>query len=246
MKYLPVYLYSFFLLNCCAVCAQHTRYLSEGRIEFEKKVHTHAFMNNDNSWSEAMRKAVPKFRITYHNLFFHNQSTLYKPGKSNPDQPGITEGGADENIVHSQLDQQQYTAQKKVYDQVYLVKDSTRVIRWKITSETRTIAGFECRRANALLFDSVYVVAFYTDAIITPGGPESLNGLPGMILGFAIPEQHVTWFATKVYAEEIKDDQLKIPVKGKQVSHKELREALELSLKRWGDYGDRLILTAML
>jgi GLPGLI family protein len=30
--------------------------------------------------------------------------------------------------------------------------------------------------------DSVFIVAFYTDQIVTSGGPESFNELPGMIL----------------------------------------------------------------
>jgi GLPGLI family protein len=48
------------------------------------------------------------------------------------------------------------------------------------------IAGFNCRRANAMIMDSIYVVAFYTDEILTTGGPESFSGLPGMILGVAL------------------------------------------------------------
>ncbi len=53
--------------------------------------------------------------------------------------------------------------------------------------------------------DSIYVVAFYTDEILTTGGPESFTGLPGMILGIAIPHEHVSWFATKVEAFGIAD-----------------------------------------
>jgi GLPGLI family protein len=34
--------------------------------------------------------------------------------------------------------------------------------QWRITDETRTIAGFECKKAVTKICDSVYVVAFYT------------------------------------------------------------------------------------
>ena len=48
------------------------------------------------------------------------------------------------------------------------------------------------------MFDSVYVFAFYTDEITIPGGPCSINGLPGTILGVTIPRLYTSWIATKV------------------------------------------------
>lgn len=46
--------------------------------------------------------------------------------------------------------------------------------------------------------DSVYVFAFYTDEILISGGPCSVNGLPGMILGLTVPRLYTSWIATKV------------------------------------------------
>lgn len=238
---------SFIMVVGQSLKAQNAVYLSEGSIEYEKKVQQHASLKGDDAWSESLKKSMPKFKTTYHNLFFRGQTTLYKPGrKVEAPGPASWNTGADENIVHSILDQHLYTARKEVYDQAYLVSDSTRNIRWKITDETRTIAGFECRRANALILDSVYIVAFYTDAILTRGGPESISGLPGMILGLAIPEQHVTWFASSVKAETISDNLLAPPVKGKKVTYKQMIDDLSTQLKRWGDWGKRAILAAML
>ena len=42
------------------------------------------------------------------------------------------------------------------------------------------------------------MIAWYADDILTKGGPESFNGLPGMILGVAIPHEHITIFAQQV------------------------------------------------
>ena len=47
-------------------------------------------------------------------------------------------------------------------------------------------------------FISTYVIAFYANEIPIDGGPESINGLPGMILGLVVPSQHLSYFATKV------------------------------------------------
>ena len=229
--------------------AQNTIFLSEGKIEFEKKINLYDQMQEENeTWSELMKKAIPKFRTDYFDLLFSKNKTLYQPGRPNPDNNKIRfdEQPAENNTVYSDLDNAKSISQKKVFEQVFLVQDSTRKINWKITDETRTIAGFACRRANAIIMDSVYVVAFYTDEIITAGGPESFSGLPGMILGVAVPHQHITWFATKVLATPVADTDLKIPVKGKKTTGKELKETLNDRMKDWGKQGKRIILVTMI
>jgi GLPGLI family protein len=245
--------YTFLLLLFISIktSAQNTIFLTQGRIEFEKKLNLHAQMDamfdeGDESWKELQKKTMPKFKTTYFDLYFHGNKTLYKPGRENTDNNKLWQQPAEDNVIYDELDKSESTAQKNVFEQLFLVKDSTRAIRWKITDETRTIAGFDCRRANAMIMDSVYVVAFYTDAIVTPGGPESFTGLPGMILGIALPHEHVTWFATKVYAEDVKEESLKAPVKGKKVNNKELLQTMNQSLKDWGKYGKLYIWASML
>ncbi|RZL63627.1 MAG: GLPGLI family protein, partial [Pedobacter sp.] len=84
----------------------------------------------------------------------------------------------------------------------------------------------------------VYVVAFYTDEIPVSGGPETFSGLPGMILGVALPYEHITWFATSVTAAPVTDEkQLKPPVKGKPVDSKQLTTILKAATKDWGEWG---------
>jgi|GEM_PF-4661083 len=80
-----------------------------------------------------------------------------------------------------------------------------------MTEETRDIAGVHCHRANAIILDSVYIIAFYTDQILTNGGPESFCGLPCMILGIAIPRIYTTWFATSVNIQNIPAAKLSFP-----------------------------------
>jgi GLPGLI family protein len=108
------------------------------------------------------------------------------------------------------------------------------------------IAGFACRRANAIIMDSIYVVAFYTDEIITPGGPESFTGLPGMILGVALPHEHLTWFATKVQATPVTAAELAAPAKGKKLNNATLKSTMLESLKDWGHYAQLYIKATML
>lgn len=83
-------------------------------------------------------------------------------------------------------------------DDKYILKDSLVEVTWRFTDEYRNIAGFECRRVNGATRDSLYLVAFYTDQIPVSGGPALSHGLPGMILGLAIPEMHIQYWATNV------------------------------------------------
>jgi GLPGLI family protein len=244
-----------YIFLCCLVAvtaqlkAQNTIFLAEGKIEFEKKLNLYSQMDEGDSWSDLQKKTMPKFKTSYFDLIFSKNKTIYQPGRENPDNNKLMffdNSVAQENVIFSALDSSRSISQKKVFEQVFLIQDSTRQIQWKITDETRTIAGFQCRRANAIIMDSIYVVAFYTDDIIAPGGPESFNGLPGMILGVSLPHQHVSWFATKVSARPVTAAELKMPSKGKKVTNTTLKESLKEVMKDWGKYKQRNLEAVML
>jgi GLPGLI family protein len=218
--------------------SQNAIFLSTGKIEFEKRINQHALLDENNSWTELEKKAISQFKTTYFDLLFTRNKCLYKPGREvQTKDRSWGERPAQENVVYSDLDNGRSVSQKKVFEQLFLVQDSTRRIRWKITDENRVIAGFNCRRANAIIMDSIYVVAFYTDEILAQGGPESFTGLPGMILGVALPHQHVTWFATKVEAIPVSDAQVAPPAKGKKVDNATLYQTLKEVMKDWGKDG---------
>ncbi len=230
------------------VLAQNAIFLSQGKIEYERKVNQYARMDDDNSWTELEKKTISKFRTSYFDLLFTDSKTVYRPGRESPDKANQNwiQEPAQDNVVYADLDNEKGVSQKKIFEEVFLVQDSLRQIKWKITDETRTIAGFSCRRANALIMDSIYVVAFYTDEILTTGGPESFTGLPGMILEVALPHQHITWSATKVEAIAVPATQLAAPVKGKKVSNSGLFEIVQHSLKDWGKEGRQYMQSVML
>jgi len=241
---MKIFIIAFFLsLTAASLHAQAPNpiFLSQGKIEFEKKLNQHAAIEGDDGWSELEKKSLSQFKITYFDLQFTRTKTLYKPGREGTGNTmgWFSELPAQENTVYSDLEQDKCISQKKVFEQQFLVQDSIRKIRWKLTDETRVIAGFNCRRANAIIMDSIYVVAFYTDEILTTGGPESFNGLPGMILGVALPHQHVSWFATKVESVPVTDSQLTPPQKGKKVNNAGLKETVGAALKDWGKYAYR-------
>lgn len=230
--------------------AQNARFATQGVIEYEKKVNMYALIkdqvkkNPTRSYYaqafEEYQKKNPQFKIMKSSLTFSKDQTLFKPIDDEMMSNNFFDfqSASQNNIVATNTVATTSIAQKKVFEETYLVKDSTRKINWKITNEVRNIAGYDCRRANALIMDSVYVVAFYTDEIPVSGGPETFSGLPGMILGVALPYEHITWFATSVTDAPVTDEkQLKPPVKGKPVDSKQLTTILKAATKDWGDWG---------
>jgi GLPGLI family protein len=246
MKKLTITLICLLLLSS-KLFAQHAHFTTSGTIEFERKTNMFAIIpkmiNKDNEAFldpifDAYKKSQPQFKTSKSTLSFANNKTLFTPEEEETvtgagyfsNSPIVTQN----NVIYSDLDSKAGVFQKKVFGELFLVKDSTRKIRWKITDETREISGYTCRRANAIMLDSIYVVAFYTTEIPVSGGPESFNGLPGMILGVALPHENISWFATKVTDMTLAPNALVPPKKGKPFDGKGFKDKMQATFKDWG------------
>jgi len=218
MKQLFILIACFFAFPGNSIYAQNRHFITSGVIEFERTANMFALVKKkvtkntleNKPYYERYLRTEPQFRKLKSTLTFDGNTMLFTPV-------------AAETNVHWW------------YERTYL-KDTIRKIRWKITEETREIAGYKCRRANGIMLDSIYVVAFYTDRIHVPGGPESFNGLPGMILGVAVPHEHVSWFATKISEQAVDTKKIAPPKKGKEVNNKQMREEIMKAIGNQGDY----------
>lgn len=232
------------LLLLPALCiAMHSRaqYTFSGKITYERKVNVHKLWEG-NEWLQQFKDKIPKFLVNYFELSFTPANGYYKPGKE-VEMPKLNWGlppGA-ENEVFTDFNTGMVTANKLIYEQRFLIQDSMRKLKWRITNEVRTIADYKCRKAVTKICDSVYVVAFYTDDIAVSGGPEQFGGLPGMILELAIPRLASTWVATSVNVATVKNPEQPSFPKGKKVNFKELEGTLRASFKDWGKEAQRNI-----
>ena len=209
-----------------ALHAQNVRFVRSGIITWQKTVNMYAIIqrgiDKENALLkpafEAYKQQHPQFRELESTLTFSDNKTLFTPvaKAASPtsffNDPQIA---MQNNTVYDDLTTQQQISKRKVFDDTYLLQDSLQRIKWKFTDEVRDIAGYPCHRANGLILDSVYVVAFYTDNIPVSGGPESFNGLPGMILQVALPHENVSWIATKVEAISLPPGSIVPPTGGK-------------------------------
>lgn len=244
---------TFFIAGFCfSVVKAQTQFILKGKIEFEKTTNLYRQIDaieEDETFRGMIKKSMPQSKSSYFDLYFNGNKTIYMPGREvvvAQKVPDFIEGPASDNVVYTDLEQQSFTSQKTVFDNVFNITDSVRKIKWKITADKRTVAGLECRKATAIIMDSVFVVAFYSEQIVTPGGPESFAGLPGMILGLAIPRLNTTWFATKLEMVEVKDATLTAPKKGKKTSITSLMQQLNSAMKNWGKWRDKNIWQIMI
>jgi GLPGLI family protein len=212
--------------------AQSPELITQGEIRFEKKLNLYSIKGYR---SLASQKDASQFRTTYFTLIFKNGRTVYHPDKTNLTISRLGEQPAENNTVYIDLPSKNFVSEKQVFEKKFVIADSIPKIRWKLTEDRKTIAGFECRRANALIMDSVYVVAFYTDAIPTTGGPELFSGLPGMILGVSLPHAHISWFATRLIASQPTESDFLIPAKNAALTNEALKKYLLPDIQKWGE-----------
>lgn len=243
------------LLIICAllfVFNSNAQYTVQGKIEYERKVNLQRTLDDmddeQKEWMERFRSQIPKFITSYFDLTFNTSRSIYKPGREAENQTKMwfAQSPANENIVYTDFSKEKVKSSKLVFEQKFLVEDSMREIEWKITDEIRTISNYKCRKAVGKMFDSVYVVAFYTEDIMVSGGPEMFSGLPGMILQVAIPRLNATWIATKIEVIAPKETDFVMSDKGKKVTQKELYDTLKDSFKDWKQYAAKNIWWSML
>ena len=233
----------FYIIFSALIINAQPVFISKAKIEFERKVNSWASL--PATMADEFKKVIPQFKTDYFNYEFDNNKAIYQIGKES-DSKNMFGAPANDNIVFTDLTSRKYVAFKNVFEKSYLIEDSLRNATWKITGEIRDIAGFKCRRATTILFDSVFVVAFYTDEILISGGPESFHGLPGMILGLVINRLHTSWYATKVEVNSVNDNDITPPVKGKKITNAELMQILQGSFTMWGSYAERNIWAIMI
>lgn len=221
-------------------------FFSTIKVEYEKTTSVRALykdLEENSSWFQQWQDRYPVSVINYYEFTGDSTHSIYKPGKETATDPRAWyRPVADKNVVYTDYKKGRTISQKPVFEETFLMEDSVLNIKWKLTGDVRTIAGYDCRKAIGILNDTIAIFAFYADELMIPGGPEAVHGLPGMILGMGIPRLHATWFATRVEVFDVKMNLVKPATKGKKVNRAAMMESLGKVLKNWGTYGSKLII----
>lgn len=227
--------------------AQHAYFPTEGTILYDKTVHVKnllrrhiSTLKEDNfaiKYYEEMMGRVPETAVLKKKVSFRAREMslesvrgTYDPLVSNLLQSGLLDY---QQTLYQDFSTAALTFSFEIGGSPVFIQDSLLQVKWKITNEYRQIAGYDCRRANGVTLDSVYVVAFYTDQIPLSAGPGAVHGLPGMILGLVVPEQHFNIYATEVKFEAPSIKKVTAKKRDEPMTRRQAQARLKDVVGRW-------------
>ncbi len=212
-------------------------FIPRGKITFEKKVNMVRTFEENEWMNDDFKDKMQKYQTSLWDYSFNQTHSLYKQAPRNMSSNSMFffDSGSATAQLYTDFDNNNRVLNKNISGVNYLLKDTIPKLEWKIQQDVRIIAGYEARKATAIFNDTVTVVAFYTDQILAQGGPEGFTGLPGMILGLAIPRYFTTWFATKVEIVPETALNIVVPSKGEKAeTERDYKKMVDVYL-RWMD-----------
>jgi GLPGLI family protein len=167
----------------------------EGKVVFERRTNLEKRYKGQemNRW---MKGDMKKPKIDMFELRFNDTSSVFVPVES--DIPDEREWSTMKNLSYQNLNTQKRKQEFSFWGTKVLLEDSLNQREWKITESSRNIAGYNCKQAVWEANDSVRIYAWYAEELISSTGPETFNGLPGVILGLATEDGGVVYFAKEV------------------------------------------------
>ncbi len=225
-----------------ALNSEAQQFINSGTIEYEVIKNNHKMIGDDNLFAEAFKKQIPRLSTSYYTYSFKDNKAVYKFDRNDQKTAIPWNRELEDEVWYSDYNTNSFSNYRFVLSDHYLMNGNLINIEWKLSpNETRVIAGFNCRKATAVIFDSVYIFAFYTDEITATGGPMGIHGLPGTILGLTIPRTYTSWVATKVEMTGVDNKKLQAPTKGKKREAGELIKQIQAMSSDWGEYAQQLI-----
>ena len=214
------------LLTLIAFQTKAQLFIDKAVIEFEVKTNVKKTMGN-GQWADMLKENMPQFKTGIYQYSFSGNKSIYKFNRwdEGPKVPEFLRRDDEQQIYFFDYNTNKTFQQKAIFGANFILEDSISTIDWRLTNESRVIAGFNCRKAIGKIMDSVYVFAFYTDEILIPGGPCNINGLPGMILGVTIPRLYISFIATKLTINNVIEAEIK-PIIAKKYSSKAVLKSL--------------------
>jgi GLPGLI family protein len=225
------------------------KFISSGKIVFERKLDLHKeTYGRPWLWFNMDRSQMPKYYTTLHNLYFTPDETLFKRDPADIEKSSYynIDRSADD-MIYTHLKNGIFTKKLAFFEENVFLTDSLRTLKWEMTNEVRNIAGFDCHKATTIILDSVYIIAFYSDEILSNGGPLSFYNLPGAILGLVIPRMNLTFFATSIELTELTKEQLSAPAGTQYLNYERFSDLIKKTTQKYGAAArDRFLLKGLL
>lgn len=210
-------------------------------------------VDNETVNSEMNKQIQEQLRKQFqreYTLTFNKEESLYKQNEQldapSPMSSGIriqVSQGSD--ILFKNVKENRFVNQTEIFGKQFLVKDTLTKRNWKLGSETKNIGEYTCFNAT---FEEEYTTqtvtesnemetvtknrtttAWYTPQIPVNIGPDSFQGLPGLIL--EINDGDLTLVCTKIVLNPKESFEIKVPTKGKEVTQEKFDDIMEKKSK---------------
>jgi hypothetical protein len=227
------------ILTISTTHASLGQFLSRGTILYEVKTNMKKTLGN-TPWAEGMKDKLPAFKSSFFKLSFDGNRAQYVfDHYDDKDKiPEFLRQNDEKSAWDHDFEKSIYLSNKELFGTLFSIRDSIFKIKWRLSNENRIISGYNCRKATGIIMDSVYVFAFYTDEITTPGGPATIHGLPGMILGLTIPRLYTSFMAVEIKGMENSPVFQKLEESIKVYDRKSAIEAVKKNTSDWGSDED--------
>jgi GLPGLI family protein len=228
----------------------------EGKITYERTMQLQIQLHNEDA---AMQNMIPKERKDRFECLFANNQSIWRAAEEDPDGGDMVfnNGGAEirmvmqgsNDIIFTDFSKQTKVEQREVMAKTFVIQDSIKRLSWKISDDSKSLLGFNCKKAMAQrtqksfrvnmdngkmtreeVTDTLNIVAWFTNEIGGYNGPEQYQGqLPGTILEIDINNGRTKFVATEVN-KKVDVKEIKEP-KGKKISSAEFAIEREKMMK---------------
>lgn len=211
---LPLLIITFFIgIHVNAQQASNVKVVYESYVEFNDA-------NSRDEFEKAIKKAGKN--KSYYEFNANNKFSTFeyveKINNSQEDEGGLEISMAAPFKLYKNFHSKISLMEIDAFGENYLLKDSIKLIDWKLTRENKLILDHRVMKATAKMDSLTTAIAWYAPKIPIPNGPEYFEGLPGLILELAILKENELNGITIYRAVEIsfnKASKIEQPKKGK-------------------------------
>jgi GLPGLI family protein len=213
--------------------------VQEGIIDYEFKVNMHKGLGKDQ---EHMKSMIPEFRTSKNRLYFTPTESFYTNIDEDPEDVNANMGGANVQMrftrpqmdLYRNFEASTFVTLTDFAGKKFRIEDSLKTNPWKFVDETKKVAGYDCKKATFYNEEAKQeVVAWYTEALVSPAGPQGFWGLPGLILQVDLNEGATMITASKIELKKLTNE-IKVPNGGKKVNNKEFKKIRDDYMKEMG------------
>src|SRR6185436_17983069 len=170
---------------------------------------------------------MPKSRTDKFELTFGNNQSLWKQAESENNEDNEFGGGGmqirmivagSDDVMFCNFDAAKRVEQREMFDKKFIIEDSIRSLKWKLSEETKTVLNHLCRKAIATRYgtrmmmnmdngkmerkevkDTTNIIAWFTTDVPVSAGPAEYQGqLPGLILEMDVNNGRQTFKALEI------------------------------------------------